>query len=350
MAIYGDKITPNIHALAKQFASHDNFYDDSETSVQGHFWLTSCFCNDYMERTWFEDYRGHPGWGTDPIAKQARPSWLTFFTHLMKYNVDFTMYGEIVGALDSYNGTTVGAAHSDFQYPGGPYINMDTKDEDKAKYVASKLVDDGKFPPFVYLVLPNDHTQALTAGKPTPESMIADNDYATGIVLDKISHSPYWKSTAVFIVEDDPQIGQDHVDYHRSILVVASPWAKHAYTSSVHMSYPSLFRTFELILGLPPMSRYDALATPLWDTFTLDSNDAPYTALPRNVPEAVNPTNTPFALYSAAMDFTRPDANPDLDDLLAWARTGVLRRGSRLSRITPAELRERTALSKDDDD
>src|SRR5262249_44578614 len=138
--------------------------------------------------------------------------------------------------------------------------------------------------------------------------------YATGIVLDKISHSPYWKSTAVFIVEDDPQIGQDHVDYHRSILVVASPWAEHGVTSSGQLSDPSLFRTFELTLGLPPMSRYDALATPLWDTFTLEPNDVPYTALPRNVPEAVNPTNTPFAAYSAAMDFTRPDANPDLDD------------------------------------
>jgi hypothetical protein len=98
------------------------------------------------------------------------------------------------------------------------------------------------------------------------------------------------------------------------------------------------------------MSRYDALATPLWDTFTLQPNAAPFTALPRNVAEATNPPNTPFAAYSASMDFSRLDANPDLDDLLAWARTGVLRPGSRLARITPAELREATARSKEDDD
>jgi hypothetical protein len=317
--------------------------------VQGHFWLTSSFCNDYMERTWFEDYRNHPGWSMDPVQKQARPSWLTFFTHLMKHNIDFEMYGEIVGALDNYNGMPV-SGHSDFGYPGGGFFNLDVKDEEKAKYVGQKLVDEKKFPPFVYVLLPNDHTQALVAGKLTPESMISDNDYGTGLLLDKISHSSYWKNTAVFIVEDDPQIGEDHVDYHRSILVVASPWAKHAYTSSVHTSYPSLFRTFELILGLPPMSRYDALATPLWDSFTLQPDEASFTALPRTVADAVNPAHTMLAAYSDTMDFSRPDANPDLDDLLAWARTGVLRPGSRLAKMTPDQLRIDRLQAKDDDD
>ncbi len=318
--------------------------------MQGHFWLTSGFCNDYMERTWFEDYRNHPGWSMDPIAKQARPSWLTFFAQLIKHNVDFSMYGEIVGALDTFDGMTVGNGHSDFSYPGGPYFNLDAKDEDKAKYVGQKLVDEGKFPPFVYVLLPNDHTQALVAGKLTPESMIADNDYGTGILLDKISHSSYWKSTAVFIVEDDPQIGEDHIDYHRSILVGVSPWPKHGFTSSVHMSYPSLFRTFELILGLPPMNRYDALATPLWDTFTLQPDETPFTALPRTVPDATNPPNTALAAYSDTMDFSRPDANPDLDDLLAWGRTGKVRPGSRLAKLTPGQLRANRIQAKDDDD
>src|SRR5260370_39531514 len=110
---------------------------------------------------------------------------------------------------------------------------------------------------------------------------MADSAYCPGTLRDRTTHSSYCKTTAVFIVEDDPQIGEDHIDYHRSILVGVSPWPKHGFTSSVHMSYPSLFRTFERILGLPPMSRYDALATPLWHTFTVQPDEPPFTALPR---------------------------------------------------------------------
>jgi hypothetical protein len=324
LVLFGEGVTPNLHALARQFAHHDNFYDDSETSAQGHLWLTSSFVNDYMERTWLEDYRNHPGFGTDPGFPKGEPSFGTFFSHLAKHSIDFTDYGEVTGALF----TTV-QPHVDSQFPG-VFYNTSVKDEEKATYVAQRLVDDGDFPPFVYVLLPNDHTNGTDPGSPTPESMIADNDYATGLLIDKISHSEYWKSTAIFVVEDDTQIGADHVDYHRSYLVVISPYAKHAYVSHVNTSYPSMFRTFELILGVPPMNRYDALAPALFDVFTSKANEAPFEAIQRKIPDTLNTQSAFGSAYSAMMDFRGPDRNPDLGAIVHWARQGSPPVGSRI--------------------
>jgi hypothetical protein len=346
LTMYGENVTPNLHALARAFTNHDNFYDDSETSVQGHLWLTSSFVNDYMERTWFEDYRGQSGWSTDPVMKQGRPSFLTFFTHLMKNAIDFKIYGEIVGALDVFQGQSV-SSFSDGNFPGGSYSNYDVHDEEKAKYVAQKLVDEESFPAFVYVLFPNDHTKGYSTGALSPEAMISDNDYATGLLIDRISHSKFWSTTAIFVVEDDPQIGADHIDYHRSIHVVASPWAKRSYVSSVHSSFPSLFRTFEKILGIGPMNRYDALATPLWDAFRTIPDLAPFDALPRQVPDVVNPSPTRLSALSDAMDWSGPDRNPDLGDLLVWGRFGTPPPGARIAHMTPAQLR---ALRQGDDD
>lgn len=154
--------------------------------------------------------------------------------------------------------------------------------------------------------------------------MISDNDYATGLVVEGLSHSPWWEHTAIFIVEDDTQIGSDHVDYHRSPLVIASPWARHGQVSSVHTSYTSLFRTFELILNLPPMHREDALATPLWDSFTGTPDLTPYTAVPRRIPDAVNPGFGFFAELAATMDFSGPDRAELLGAAVAAQETGVI--------------------------
>lgn len=325
LALYGESITPNVHALARQFAHHDNFYDDSECSTQGHLWLTSSFVNDYMERTWLEDYRNHPGFGSDADTAHGEPAFGTFFTHLIANHVDFKDYGEITGAL----GAGV-LAHLDTGFPG-VYFNTSIKDQDKAAYVASQIVDKGIFPPFVYVLLPDDHTNGTGPTSLTPEAMISDNDYATGLLVDRISHSKWWGSTAIFLVEDDAQIGADHVDYHRSIAVVMSPYAKHGYVSHVNTSFPSLFRTFELILGVPPMNRYDAMAPALLDVFTTKADKTPFSALARTVPDMNNPPGTMGASYSVLMDFRGPDRNADLGAVLWWARTGAPPPGSRIA-------------------
>lgn len=328
-ALYGEEITPNLHALARRFTSHDNFYNDSECSVQGHLWLTSSFVNDYMERVWLEQYRGNAGWDAESVLPQGQPDFGTFFTHLITHDVDFTIYGEVVGAFGSVGDEPV-MDHIDLEYPGGFY-NMDIKDEAKANYVVQQLVDEGEFPPFVFVLIPNDHTYGYSGGRPTPESMINDNDVATGIIVDGISHSEYWDRTAIFVVEDDPQIGSDHIDYHRSILIVASPWARRGHTSSVHTSFPSLFRTFELILDVPPMNRYDALATPLWDAFTHVPDPEPYDHIGRTVPDAVNPSGGRGDELCKGMDFSGPDRNPHLGAILWYVARGTPPPGSSLA-------------------
>ena len=350
LAMFGEKITPNLHALARKYAHHDNFYDDSETSIQGHLWLTSSFVDDYIERTWFEDYRNHPGWGEDAVHPSGRPGFFTFFTHLIRHNVDFTMFGEIVGALDAVPEGAV-ADHVDGQFPGS-FFNTGISDVDKAKYVADALLGGNrsgkftdtpdhapKFPPFVYVLFPNDHTNGTGAGALTPEAMINDNDVGMGTLVDAITHAPEFDSTAIFIVEDDPQQGADHVDYHRSICLVVSPYAKPGYVSHVHTSYPSLFKSFELILNIAPLNRYDAMGTPLWDAFQQQPvPTTPFVHLERTVPDTKNGGKTLSARISDHMDFSGPDKNPDLGDLLRWHMTGQARPGSRLAQIIAGKL------------
>jgi DNA-binding beta-propeller fold protein YncE len=318
LVMYGESVTPNLHALARRFTDHDNFYSDGETSVQGHLWLTSSFVNDWVERTWLEDYRGAGGFSMDAVLDRGQPDFGTFFTHLLRHDRPFRIWGEVVGSTGQYMGRSVSRS-IDLGFPG-IFYNTDVLDVDKARHIARYIAEIDELPRFLYILLPNDHTNGLGPGRLTPESMVADNDEATGILVDALSHSRFWPSTAVFITQDDTQIGGDHVDYHRTVLVVASPWARPGHTSSVHTSFPSLFRTFELILGVPPMNRYDAHATPLWDSFGTTPDFTPFTALPRRVPTARNPSQLAEPLRARRMDFRGPDRNPELGETLWRAR------------------------------
>ncbi|MDX2089569.1 MAG: hypothetical protein SFX73_17070 [Kofleriaceae bacterium] len=316
LAIYGETITPNTHALARRFTNSDNFYDDGETSIQGHLWLTSLLVTDYVERTWLEDYRGRPGFAADAVTEMGFPDYGTFFTHLMRFGIDARIYGEITGTSSSYNGRFA-MELVDTRYPG-LFYSLTVPDEMKARYVASQIRA-GRLKPFTYLLMPRDHTGGAGLA---PESMIADNDYAVGLVVEAISNSPFWERTAIFILQDDTQDGADHIDYHRSLLLIVSPWAKRGHTMHVHASYPAVFRTMELILGLPPMNRYDAQATPLYDAFTTTPDLRPYTALPRQTPDRPNSARLPIDI-EAGMDFRGPDRNPNLGALRWYQARGA---------------------------
>jgi DNA-binding beta-propeller fold protein YncE len=322
LALYGEDVVPNLRALARRFTNHDNFYADIETSVQGHLWLVNGQVDDYIERTWFEDYRNRPGWGMDAVGP-GRVDAGSFFVHLLRHGVRFRIFGEVVATPGEWDGEPV-ARSIDRGFPG-IFYNLDIRDEEKARYVARRLLT-VDFPPFVYVLLPNDHTNGLRPTALTPEAMINDNDYATGILVEEISKSPYWERTAIFITQDDTQIGADHVDYHRTVLVVASPWAKRAHVSSVHTSFPSLFATFERILGVPPMNRLDANAVPLYDAFTNVPDLAPFTAIPRTIPDRTNDgrrvASGPLpARVGLAGDAARgPDRDPTLGRRLWEAR------------------------------
>ena len=348
LVLFGKDVTPNLHALALAFTTHDNFYNESENSVQGHLWLTASFVTDFVERMRLE---GGDTFDAVSATDSGQPDFGTFFMHLLKHDVSFTNFGEVVGAFGEVDGKSV-FEHTDVEYPG-LFFNQEIKDEVKAQHVIDRLIGQDAFPQFVYILLPNDHTFGTDAGKLAPESMVNDNDHATGMLVSAISHSKYWDSTAIFIVEDDPQTGLDHVEGHRSLCVVVSPWAKRGHNSSVHTSFPSLFRTFELVLDLPPMNRYDANGTALWDAFTTEPDLAPYDVIPRTIEDRYNGAAMDMAAkWSHQMDFSGPDRNPDLGAVLWYHMLGAPPPGSHLARamaglVPPVPRKE---LDEDDVD
>jgi hypothetical protein len=163
------------------------------------------------------------------------------------------------------------------------------------------------------LRLPNDHTAGTSPGKKTPRAMVADNDLALGRVLEGLSHSRFWPTMAVFVVEDDAQNGPDHVDAHRAVALVAGPHVRRGAVVSTQYSTCSVLRTIELILGLPPMSQFDAAARPMWDCFRAEADPRPYAALPARVPlDEINSATAWGAERSRQFDLTVEDAADDL--------------------------------------
>lgn len=314
LTLFGEEITPNLHALARAFVNMDNFHSDPERSIQGHLWTTQVDCNDFVEKT---QHTQLPLAGYEPAAIAGSGS---IFEHCLRHGVSFRNYGEIT----SFGPELLGRLR-DFIDPKFPFFNMDIRDEDKAREVIREW-NLGIFPQFIYIALPNDHTFGTKPGKPTPESMVADNDRATGMLIDWISKSPYWEKTIVFVIEDDPQSWRgDHVDPHRSICVVVSPWVKRGFVSSVHYNIPSIYRTMEMILGLPPLNKNDALASPMYDIFRTPEEGPdlrPFDALPLAVPPETTPAGSPRARLSEHLDFDQVDGIPGLGEVLWRARKG----------------------------
>ena len=176
-------------------------------------------------------------------------------------------------------------------------------------------------PAFNYLVLPNDHTVGTTPGERTPNALIADNDYGLGQVVDLISHSSIWKSSAIFVVEDDSQDGADHVDAHRIPAAVISPFAKRGAVVHTRYDFLSVIRSIELIVGMKPLGLFDRLATPMYDAFQAQpSNDAPYTAIvPQQSRGELNTANATAAALSKSLDFRTLDQVPqETLDRILW--------------------------------
>lgn len=308
LVVFGEEITPNFHKLAREFVTFDNFYSNPEASYQGHMWTTTAHCNDYVEKTYW-DQLSVVGYEVATIPEAG-----SIFSHLLRHGVPFRVYGEFPsfspGMFEEY---------ADFFNHKFPFWTMEIKDVDKAAEIIREI-ELGIFPTFIYAILPNDHTYGSKPGKPTPESMVADNDRATAMLVQAISHSIYWPKTAIFIIEDDPQGSGDHVNAHRSICVVVSPWVKRGYTSSVLYDVPSLYRTIEMILGVPPMGRNDALAAPMADIWVdgevMQPDFTPFVGVPVNVPDRVNPSTGSLANAVDHCNFDTIDACPGLGKVL----------------------------------
>lgn len=305
------RVTPNHHALARRFAFSDNFYVDSDVSVDGHHWLVGNYPNELVEATWPPAYGDRFDFRADPEAPgrliiggaSLRPEdYLeagSLWEHLARHQVSFRNYGEgfdlpggeggaglqPTGLRESVN---VPMPKALFENTSRAYPTFNTSISDQYRleqfqheFQVRYLSGKEPLPQFLYIWLPNDHT-----ARPRPEdgfrydaSYVADNDLALGKLVELFSHSPFWKDMAVFVTEDDAQDGRDHVDAHRSLLLVASPYARRG-VSHVHTSMASILKTFDLIFGLPPLNQYDAAASDLADMFTAQPDFAPYTALP----------------------------------------------------------------------
>ncbi|MCX7625018.1 MAG: bifunctional YncE family protein/alkaline phosphatase family protein [Candidatus Sumerlaeaceae bacterium] len=319
LCLFGEQITPNHHALAREFILFDNFYVESEVSADGHEWSMGAYATDFVEKTWPSLYGGHgkhtyPGEGHHPMG---RPEAGHIWNRAKEAGVSYYSYGEWVnGGGKGCNGTTKDRAlrgHFDPCYSG---FDMNVSDLDRtSRFIqeVKRYEREGWFPRLVIVRLPNDHTAGTRAGKPTPRAYVAENDLALGKIVERLSHSKFWKEMAIFVVEDDAQNGPDHVDAHRTVAFVVSPYAKRRMVCHTMYSTASMLRTMELILGLKPMSQFDAAARPLYEVFTNTPDYTPYKALPATWPlDEKNPPHAPMQRESAALNLEAEDSNPDL--------------------------------------
>ena len=284
LTIFGESITPNAHKLAREFVLFDNFYVDAEVSADGHNWSTAAYATDYIEKVWPGFYGGRGGtYDFEGEERTGHPKAGFIWDQCARKDVTYRSYGEFIESAPTSGdpgtpNTESLVGHFSPTYRGW---DLDYSDVDRFKAWDKEFTEyekNGDLPRFNIFHLPNDHTAGTARGKLTPQAFVAQNDYALGLFVDRISHSKYWNESAIFVIEDDAQNGPDHVDAHRSVALVISPYTKRHYVDHTLYSGSSMLRTMELILGLPPMSQYDAAALPMAAAFTAAPNFAPFVA------------------------------------------------------------------------
>jgi len=307
LAIYGENVTPNHHQIARDYVLLDNLYCNGEVSVDGHSWCDAAIATDYNQRSWILSYSGH---GKIPGNDQMETPAAGYLWDLCKrHGVSFKNYGE--GAM---------------RVPSANRGRWDRgRDMDR---VGSWVADlrkaeqtGGVLPQFTIMSLGENHTQGTRPGAFTPDACVASNDLGLGRIVEAATHSPFWKEMAIFVIEDDAQNGPDHVDAHRTVGLVISPYCKHGVVDSTLYTTASMVRTIELILGLPPLTQYDAGATPMFNCFGKTAEVLPFTPLtPRVDLLARNTAKSPGAKASARMNFRGYDLAPeDALNRVLWA-------------------------------
>ena len=313
LVLFGENVTPNQHALAKEFVLLDNFYVDGEVSMDGHNWTMGAYATDFLEKNWVNSYGGrggsYDGEGKRPVANNKGGF---IWDHCKKAGVSFRTYGEFA---DNYQPSIpVLKDHICPYFRGYDNSFPDTTRFQQWKREFDSLLAQNAVPQFNSVRFGNDHTEGLRKGRPTPYAHVADNDLAVGLFIEHLSKSSIWKESAVFIIEDDAQNGADHVDAHRSTAYVAGGFVKRNFVDHTPYTTSSMLRTMELILGIPPMSQYDAAATPMWRCFSSQANTTSFTARPAMVNlKEVNTAMNEWQRLSDKMDFVKEDAVPDLE-------------------------------------
>jgi len=345
LVYFGEKVTPNHHALARQFVLLDNFYANAEVSADGHQWTMGGYANDYVEKSWPTSYSGrgggYPGEGKIKIGNN-RDGFLWNFCQ--RAGVSYRSYGEFCnydkGALPVLKG------HMAPGFVGWNLSIRDTVRFREWKEDFDSLLNIGALPRFNTVRMGGDHTEGLGLGRMTPCAHVADNDLAVGMLVDYISHSPIWRQTAIFIVEDDAQNGSDHVDAHRTTAYVVGGLVKRGFVDHTVYSTVSMVRTMELILGLPPMSQYDASAVSMWRCFTSKYDSTPFNKSPNQISlDLINEKKSVWQQKSEKFNFSKEDAIPDMEfNKVLWY--GI--KGD--SMPMPSIKRSASIIYSDDDD
>jgi DNA-binding beta-propeller fold protein YncE len=359
LCIFGERVTPNYHKLVSEFVLLDNTYCSGVLSADGHQWADSGLASDYVERGFAGWPRSYPAGGFGRGGRDAlaySPAGF-IWDNALAHGKTVHDFGEFttaskrwknplqrgkIGFAESWQDFTTGAKAIEYSCEPDiealrPFIENDwcswdlsVPDVWRAAKFSARLQEfekAGNLPALTILWLPNDHTDAVTPGSPTPAAMVADNDLAFGQVIEALSHSKFWKDTCVIAIEDDPQNGWDHVSGYRTTAYVISAYTKRHAVIGTQYNQTSLLRTMELMLGLPPMNQFDATATPMFDCFTSTPDFTAYTAVTNNVPlDEMNPplkrllgAQRKDAIASAKLPLDKPDqCNEDVLNRILW--------------------------------
>jgi YVTN family beta-propeller protein len=348
-AQFGQAVTPNFHALAQRFGDLDNFYDEGTLSADGHNWIVQAEANDYLEKEFGAFYRSYPSQGGDALAyqrdgflwnaaekagksvqdygeyaynpySQPPPSWDKWYTD--SQILEGKQKGTLPVPTCKYKTSSDIPSLNKILDPCFPNFQLNIPDQfrvDMWNQEFQQQEKSGDMPNLTFMWLMSDHTAGVGTGDPDPVAEVADNDLAVGRVVDEISHSKFWKSTAIFVDEDDTQNGVDHVDGHRDPVFVVSPYSaggvQDQYDSQVNM-----VRTIEQILGVKPMNQEDGAAEPMYSAFTATPNEAPYNALANEIPLTLGAPGYPSTITSGPLKGTGAVPSSMRKVYRAWVR------------------------------
>jgi len=334
LCIYGKEITPNTHKLSEEFLLLDNFYASGKCSADGHQWTDASIVTDYIEknmRAWFRSYAhvqtdalvyAPTGFIWDNALRNGKTARIygeasiPLFSKKMTWTEIYNKYknGEKV---EFTNHSTIEPVRNILSPTYPSYGNHEFSDQMRADALIKELnefseLPGDQLPEFMIVALPNDHTAGIRPGYPSPRAMVADNDYALGRIVEAFTKSRFWENTVIFVLEDDSQSGWDHVSAYRTVSLVISPYSRLKTVNNTHYTQPSMVRTIEQILGLPPMNIQDAIANPMADCFGNVLDKTPYTAVPNNIP--IDEMTAPLSeLTGRTLHFAKKSMLPEFD-------------------------------------
>ena len=336
LCIFGNEITPNAHKLAKEYLLLDNFYASGKSSAEGHSWTDAAMVTDYVEKNVNAWFRSYPHVLADALVYNKEGF---LWNNALDHGKTVRVYGEACtpkwkGNLqwkDIYqlytenkkfeftNSTTISRIEPILSQNYPCFESQKVNDQIRAEAFINELKDYEKmpgdqFPQLMIMALPADHTAGIREGFPTPRAMVADNDLALGRIIEALTKSRFWNSTVVFVTQDDPQSGWDHVSAYRTVGFVISPYSVLSRTVHTNYNQTSMVRTIEQILGIPPMNVIDATALPMFDCFSSSPVKTIFNSVKNNVP--FDEMNKPTASLSGkAKKYSRLSALPEFDHI-----------------------------------